>query len=650
MSDLIPFNHDDVQASILTKAEELGYNIDYEGSNINQLSNLMAYAISMVNANVAINADEGKLSTAKIRKNILYHARQIGYEHIRKKSFQYKIKVTITVVDNVNPTEVTIPKYFKFQDTEGKFYYYIGDLKSDGTYGDYKQEFDYNPSGDVIELVVKEGILYQPSDYTNLNFLAGAPDSTNPDGRNTKYIDVPYENIENEGIDIVVTTGGSKQEYLQRKTYISDSTIADRFYDKTFLPLYDVEYNTMKVYFNYAEIGDSILEGATIACTVLVSSGIAGTAVDAITKVDTNDYITSIDVDYDIVVNGLDEESTTSIQENAPSFYNSANRLVTKEDYISFLEKQTTVKSSEVIGGEELQPVQHGNVYYTLLSAGIPSDFTEQDSVTYWTRDNASSINKFFIDDQVVINIQEKVEQLNVLSISSIPKHPLFIDNHIDMKILKYGSLSRIDTNRELFVKLYEYYLDNLEIFNYEYFLSSLIKVSSDYLGTSSGVTMYNNFSIPVFYKNFTPYGDGTEYNVMELDMGIYEDASISTGGLIDLDKLPKIDTSSGYTDWMTPFCTSVGSSLHRYYSRGTGTSTIAYDGVDTLTLGTLSSTTFIVDTDVFVIKYSDDTYVDDGTNPITFTATSDDVAGTISVTVTAIPVITKTLPFTVIK
>ena len=29
MSDLIPFNHDDVQASILTKAEELGYNIDY---------------------------------------------------------------------------------------------------------------------------------------------------------------------------------------------------------------------------------------------------------------------------------------------------------------------------------------------------------------------------------------------------------------------------------------------------------------------------------------------------------------------------------------------------------------------------------------------------------------------------------------------
>ena len=65
--------------------------------------------------------------------------------------------------------------------------------------------------------------------------------------------------------------------------------------------------------------------------------------------------------------NGGDIETIESIKNYAPRLYSSQNRAVTSNDYENLIKKiYPNTESVSVVGGEEMEPPQYGNVQISI--------------------------------------------------------------------------------------------------------------------------------------------------------------------------------------------------------------------------------------------------------------------------------------------
>lgn len=154
--ETVPFDYNDLYTSVQQRFVDKGYDIQ-EGSNTMQIASAMAYLVSMLNTNTAININETLLTLARKRNTVLHDSRILGYEPGNKASYQYYITLRFVPLKDINdnyiPTSYDIPKYTKFT-ANSKNYYYYGDLIR---------------IKDIIEpyeltVVVKEGNLIKSSD------------------------------------------------------------------------------------------------------------------------------------------------------------------------------------------------------------------------------------------------------------------------------------------------------------------------------------------------------------------------------------------------------------------------------------------------------------------------------------------------------
>jgi hypothetical protein len=132
MLEVVPYELDEIKNELKRKAiEEFGIkDAEYEGSNVSQLINLLAYSTVINNTNFTFGLNEMFISQAQDRRNVIKHARQMGYSHKRRISFQYKIKLKV-----LTSGAVTLSKYANFS-SNGNNYVYFGDNISD-IYGTY---------------------------------------------------------------------------------------------------------------------------------------------------------------------------------------------------------------------------------------------------------------------------------------------------------------------------------------------------------------------------------------------------------------------------------------------------------------------------------------------------------------------------------
>ena len=132
MLEVVPYELDEIKKLLKQKAiEEYGLNdAEFEGSHISQLINLIAYATVVNNTNFTFGLNEMFITQAHDRRNVIKHARQMGYKHKRNVSYQYKIKLKIK-----KPGEVTLNKYSTFKSGQNN-YIFLGDSITDfyGTY------------------------------------------------------------------------------------------------------------------------------------------------------------------------------------------------------------------------------------------------------------------------------------------------------------------------------------------------------------------------------------------------------------------------------------------------------------------------------------------------------------------------------------
>jgi len=140
----LPFSFDEIKENLKSIAiNEFGFsNSEYEGSNVQQIINIIAYEIANQNTSLYLNFKELFLDSAEIEENVIRHSIDLGYIPKRKESFKYKIKLLAKKF-----SELTIEKGQEFISQEG--------IKFFNEEGVYNKNFGY--SLDTKSLYYKNG-------------------------------------------------------------------------------------------------------------------------------------------------------------------------------------------------------------------------------------------------------------------------------------------------------------------------------------------------------------------------------------------------------------------------------------------------------------------------------------------------------------
>lgn len=544
----VPFNFDEIYASVQQKFEDKGYDSLYEGSNTAQLITAMSYITSMLNVNTAVNVNETILTLANKRNNILTDARILGYEISHINSYIYDVTLEFSEVGNH-----TISKYTKFTSGNYSYYYFGADINV--TVVDVPVQ---------VTIEVKEGNLKTFDAYPELlTSVAQKVLDKNGVEINQYYVDVPFQDVEDDGLEVFLTYYDEygvlhdNESWKKSSQFLIDK---DSVLDKEYVRLDDIEHKMPRLYFKFGGVGQGLRLGTNIEINALVSSGIDG----AMTVAPTNSTLNAMIVSYTISQQGAEEESSESIKENAPLFHNSANRAVTKSDYTAICTKQPSIKEAVVWGGDDEYPKAPGHIWFSFYPSTLTRTFTNDEFKTTFTLDDyGDTINWYLEDDEIYVEpdiygnvanpgVWNRLSEYKIPTLVYHNRHPLYIDFSYDMEIMKYNiQTSRADVHQATFDVINDYFkglneTQPMEQFGSDYFHSNLEKrIDSDL----TDITGFNNtptYEILLNKKTLVAENDNLGNKDIIIPLAAPFERYFDGDNLMP-EKLPSIDT----TDFM---------------------------------------------------------------------------------------------------
>ena len=536
LTQTVPFSFDDLFNEARSMFQTAGFDVA-DGSNTTQIAAVNAYLVSALNTNTAINLNETLLPYATKRKNILQDARVLGYEPKHVTSFQYRLKIRLGY-EMIGLGDLHIPKYSVFSTSKHNYIFFnnnnndinstqdivvhCGHFKvNDKEYAPSELTFDYDENSGYIktartsdgqyvtnlkelhtyfkenrdiEITVKEGELIDYNmDPASLRVTMGSV-TVNNETYTRNFIDIPYTNIEDDGINVYVSYFDNYGNYQEAEPYYKTN---DYFFEKDtnvtnavqhkFIRLDDIEMGTPRIYFKYAGLGNGVPFGSVVSISILKSNGESGRIdldsekrifslpntnmmydhqqtdeefeiekeTEAITEelnVYTNIQLPTISsgsgsgtdkyyvenifkdasvIACDLVVSGTNEESNQSIVANAPKVYNSANRLVTCLDYKYACNRSPYIIDSTVWGGEDEFPKAPGHIWFSFLPEKSSERGFEHDANnTYYKRRYSELTFNNNTDPQYQKQIRDNYYQRNYILNSEIKTYKARVDKN----------------------------------------------------------------------------------------------------------------------------------------------------------------------------------------------------------------------------
>lgn len=573
INETVPFNFDENYQFIKDKfVEKHGYDPE-EGSNTMQLIAAMSYLTSMLNANTAVNINETILPLARKRNTVLRDARVLGYEIDHARSYQYNLDLlfsnTTSAVKNV-----FIKRHTSFS-AGGKKYYYMGE----------EVEIIIQPNSDVTKTIpVTEGTLFKYNDVNPLPELSVNIDNVEVDGNQEvqSYVDIPFTDVEEDGIEVFLTYVDEFGNFKQLERWTKSSTFMiekDTTLRNEFVRLDDITYRTPRIYFKIGDVGRNLRIGTLVNINVLKSSGADG----EMKETPTPDSLDAEVVNFDLNLIGADEESIESIKKNAPLFHNTANRIITKPDYIAFCNRLAEVKKTQVWDGHDEIPKIPGHIWFSFLPSNTNRALSSTDNTnTTYELENPNLLSNWYLEQTVTGDIDDIFDYLGDFKVPTLVfnhRNPNYMDFEYDINIVKYNiAKSRAERNQDVFDVINEYFSGEdaqgnrtvevpVESYSFEYFQSNLTKRIDTDLTDITGfninlrtfidlyknniITEKNNFKEIIFHLGY-PYEDLIDENLV---VNTNNMPSIDTNNFAGADNL-YVDLSSGAADTSTDLVT----------------------------------------------------------------------------------------------
>ena len=324
---------------------------DFDGAGLSVLIDLLAYNTHYNAYYLNMVANEAFLDTALLRDSVVSHAKTFGYTPYSKRASLASIDV-VANSSTATISTLTIPRGFSFlsNQIDGKAYNFT--VLEDTTVTKANNQYVF----EGLEIYEGQLITYQfvHSELSNPKQIFILPDS----GIDTETIQV----------QVSPTTSNTSITTYNRATEILDvSANSNVFF------LQENRNGNYEIYFGNDVLGKKLPDGAVLAVSYLVTNGDAANkannfiATDVLTD-DLGETLPTILVNpVSAAAGGAERETVDEIKFASPLQYATQNRLVTKNDYQSYIKKNyPSIDSLSVWGGEDETPPVYGKVLISL--------------------------------------------------------------------------------------------------------------------------------------------------------------------------------------------------------------------------------------------------------------------------------------------
>ncbi len=364
---------------------------DFEGSNFSVLIDTLAYNtyITAFNSNMVVN--ESFLDSATLRENVVSLARNIGYVPRSKTAATADVSFNATI--NTDYSIATLEAGIVC----------IGNV-ADTSYVFSTTENVSTPISDGVanfnNVKIKQGI------FLTKKFTVDA-------SLDQRFL------LDNSGIDtstIKVYIKDSNELGLGSEYSLVENILNIDSSSEIYL-IQEVQDEKYELLFGDGIIGKKLKNGSQITVQYITTDGIDGNGIGGnnsfsfVGKIVYNNLLTGNSINLDASVsslitnqasqNGSEIEEISSIKYYAPRIYSAQSRAVTPRDYEAIVQKiYPDTESVAVIGGEEMDPPEFGNVYISIKpkNGSFVSDFNKSLILSKLKQYSVSGINQKITD------------------------------------------------------------------------------------------------------------------------------------------------------------------------------------------------------------------------------------------------------------
>ena len=387
-------DYEDIKSSIkdYLRANTDFTGFDYEGSNMSVLIDTLAYNTYQTAFNTNMVVNESFIDSATLRENVVSLARNIGY--VPRSRTAAKGTVSLTVSDPtsvINGNTLTLRKGLVCTgDSAGTTYAFA--IPEDKTVG------VINGVADFGEFEVYEGTLlskaFTVSGHSEQKFI----------------LDNPF--IDTSTIRSIIFRPGEIGD--GRRYRLVDNIVKITKDSEVFL-LQEIEDEKYEILFGDGFFGKKLDPNTDVRIDYIVTEGREGNGArnfsfggdfyDGLNVSVNQSNLTITLSTVNPAQNGDEIESINSVKYYAPRLYSSQYRAVSATDYEAIIQQiYPDTESVSVVGGEELDPPQFGNVVISIKprNANFISDFTKQQITTELKKFALAGINQQLVDLQIL--------------------------------------------------------------------------------------------------------------------------------------------------------------------------------------------------------------------------------------------------------
>jgi len=376
---------------------------DFEGAALSVILDVLAYNThyNSLYTNLAVN--ESFLDSASKRSSVVSRAKEVGYIPHSATSSKAKVSLTITPsTSSAVSTTLTLPAYQQFTAIIDGIQYSFYNLEAQTAF------LNTSTNKFVFENVeIYEGNV--------LSFKYEAADGI-------RYI-IPNTDVDLATLKVRVADTSTS---TARTTFVRQENILNLNGSSAVFFVKEIEGELYELEFGNDIIGKALVPGNIVELTYLVTNKALGNGIRTFTYSGSTLISGTVQVTTTSTASGgADIEEIESIRYNAPRSYASQNRVVTVDDYRTFIYSNfTDAEAVNVWGGESNVPPQFGRVFVSVKPR------------------NATILTQAQKD-----NLLAKLKDKNVVSITPVIVDPEYLNVRVDVSVYYNPRLTSLTAN-----------------------------------------------------------------------------------------------------------------------------------------------------------------------------------------------------------
>lgn len=330
--------------------------VDFEGSNISVLVDLLSYNTYLNSFYTNMVASEMFIDTASLRDSIVSHAKSLNYTPRSFVSSSANVSITISPTSSTN--SVVIPKGTSFTSRVGSNTF---------TFTTNETLVLTNPNNNVFT----SNITLYEGNYITDSFVMNYSNTSQRFVMSNPTIDTSSLTV-----TVIEDNGGVTINYTKSSSLVGMTSISNNYFVEA------AENQQYELKFGDNVFGRKPKDGSIVIAEYRISSGELPNGASSFINDGTIDTHANVSVaTLSNASGGAINESIESIRYNAPRSFQVQNRAVTAYDYETILKANfAEIESISAYGGESLVPPQFGKVFISVDVAN--ADGTPENRIT----------------------------------------------------------------------------------------------------------------------------------------------------------------------------------------------------------------------------------------------------------------------------